>query len=217
VAEQVLPKGFGVGWEGLSYDEARKGNESIYLFLIVVAFVYLVLVAQYESFILPLAVIVSLPVGICGSFFLLSRLGLANDVYSQIGLIMLVGLLGKDAILIVEFAVQRRRAGASIAEAAIEGARSRLRPIQMTSFAFISGLVPLVMATGAGAIGNRTIGATGVGGMLLGTQIGVFLIPGLYVVFAGISDGKKLLRDEAEEPLTETIEHATPTEVHHDA
>lgn len=217
VADEVLPKGFGIGWEGLSYDEARKGNEAIYLFLIVVAFVYLVLVAQYESFILPLAVIASLPVGLCGSFFLLQQLGLANDVYSQIGLIMLVGLLGKDAILIVEFAVQRRRAGASLAEAAVEGARSRLRPIQMTSFAFISGLLPLVLATGAGAIGNRTIGATGVGGMLVGTQIGVFLIPGLYFVFARISDGKKLLRDEVEEPLTETFEHAQPAEVHHDA
>ncbi|MBU3727764.1 MAG: hydrophobe/amphiphile efflux-1 family RND transporter [Phycisphaerales bacterium] len=217
VAKQVLPKGYDIGWEGLSYDESRKGNEAVYLFVIVVAFVYLVLVAQYESFILPLAVIFSLPVGLCGSFLLLGQFGLANDVYAQIGLIMLVGLLGKDAILIIEFAVQRRRAGLSLAEAAIEGGRSRLRPIQMTSFAFISGLLPLLLSTGAGAIGNRTIGATGVGGMLLGTQIGLFIIPGLYYIFARISDGKKLLRDEVTEPLSETFEHTNPEEVQLDA
>ena len=212
VAGEVLPKGFDIGWEGLSYDEARKGNEAVYLFVIVVAFVYLVLVAQYESFILPLAVIVSLPIGLCGSFLLLGQFGLANDVYAQIGLIMLVGLLGKDAILIIEFAVQRRRAGLSLTDAAIEGGRSRLRPIQMTSFAFISGLLPLLLSTGAGAIGNRTIGATGVGGMLLGTQVGLFVIPGLYYIFARISDGRKLLRDESSEPLSEVIEHTEPAE-----
>ena len=212
VAASVLPKGYDIGWEGLSYDESRKGNESVWLFLVVVAFVYLVLVAQYESFVLPLAVIVSLPVGLCGSFLLLKSLGLANDVYAQIGLIMLVGLLGKDAILIVEFAVQRRRAGVSLAQAAIEAGRARLRPIEMTSFAFISGLLPLVLATGAGAIGNRTIGATGVGGMLVGTQIGVLIIPGLYYIFARISDGRKLLRDEVSEPLSETLEHIEPME-----
>ena len=165
------------------------------------------LVAQYESFILPLAVILSLPVGIFGSFLLLQVMGLANDVYAQIGLVMLVGLLGKNAILIVEFAVQKRREGLSLAEAAIEGGRSRFRPIQMTSFAFIAGLVPLVVATGAGALGNRTIGTTGVGGMLIGTVIGVLVIPGLYYLFARISDGKKLLRDEVDEPLSETFEH----------
>jgi HAE1 family hydrophobic/amphiphilic exporter-1 len=216
-AEEVLPPGYDIGWEGLSYDESRKGNESLYLFLIVIAFVYLVLVAQYESFILPLAVIVSLPVGLFGSFWLLRIMGLANDVYAQIGLIMLVGLLGKNAILIVEFAVQRRRQGVSLAEAAVEGGRSRLRPIQMTSFAFISGLLPLVIATGAGAIGNRTIGATGVGGMLLGTVVGVVIIPGLYFLFATMSDGKKLLCDEVNEPLSETFEHTEPFEEHRDA
>ena len=213
VAASVLPKGYDIGWEGLSYDEARKGNEAVYLFVIVVAFVYLVLVAQYESFILPLAVIVSLPIGLCGSFLLLGQFGLANDVYAQIGLIMLVGLLGKDAILIIEFAVQRRRSGTTLAEAAIEGGRSRLRPIQMTSFAFISGLLPLLLSTGAGAIGNRTIGATGVGGMLLGTQVGLFVIPGLYYIFASISDGRKLLRDDSTTPLSETLDHAATTEV----
>ena len=166
-----------------------KGNEAVYIFLIVVVFVYLVLVGQYESFILPLAVILSLPVGLFGSFLFLQAMGLANDVYAQIGLVMLVGLLGKNAILIVEFAVQRRREGLSLKEAAIEGGKLRFRPIQMTSFAFIAGLIPLVVATGAGAIGNRTIGTTGVGGMLVGTVIGVLVIPGLYYLFGKIADG----------------------------
>ena len=164
---------------------------------------YLVLVGQYESFLIPLAVILSLPVGVFGSFFFLQAVGLANDVWAQLGLIMLVGLLGKNAILVVEFAVQRRREGLPLEDAAIEGAKLRFRPIQMTSFAFIAGLVPLVVATGAGAIGNRTIGTTGVGGMLLGTVVGVVAIPGLYYVFARMADARKLLREETDEPLSE--------------
>ena len=164
-------------------------------------FVYLVLAAQYESFILPLAVILSLPVGVFGSFLLLKAMGLANDVYAQIGLIMLVGLLGKNAMLIVEFAVQEQREGATVLEAAIEGARARFRPILMTSFAFIAGLIPLVVATGAGAIGNRTIGTSAVGGMLVGTVIGVLVIPGLYYVFATMIEGRKLIQDERDEPV----------------
>ncbi|MBK6809420.1 MAG: efflux RND transporter permease subunit [Sandaracinaceae bacterium] len=155
---------------------------------------------------MPLAVIFSLPVGIFGSFFLLQAVGLANDVWAQLGMIMLVGLLGKNAILIVEFAVQRRHEGASIEDAAIEAGKLRFRPIQMTSFAFIAGLVPLVVSHGAGAIGNRTIGVAGVGGMLLGTVVGVIVIPGLYYLFARISDGRKLLRDEVDTPLSEPSE-----------
>ena len=205
VAAETLPPGYGLGWEGLSYDEAGKGNLAVYIFLIVVAFVYLVLVAQYESFILPLAVILSLPVGLYGSFQFLDVMGLANDVYAQIGLVMLVGLLGKNAILIVEFAVQRRQEGLSLQEAAIEGGKLRFRPILMTSFAFIAGLLPLVYATGPGAIGNRTIGTAAVGGMLVGTLIGVLVIPGLYYLFGKISDGRYLLKDETDEPLTESI------------
>ena len=145
VAAETLPHGYGIGWEGISYDEAAQGNVAFYIFLIVVVFVYLVLVGQYESFLLPLAVILSLPVGIFGSFLFLKVMGLANDVYAQIGLVMLVGLLGKNAILIVEFAVQRRRQGLSLKEAAIEGGKLRFRPILMTSFAFIAGLIPLVL------------------------------------------------------------------------
>ena len=207
VGAETLPRGFDVGWSGLSYDESRKGNEAVIIFLIVVAFVYLVLVAQYESFILPLAVILSLPVGLFGSLFFLQAMGLANDVYAQIGLVMLVGLLGKNAILIVEFAVQRRLEGVSLKDAAVEGAKLRFRPIQMTSFAFIAGLLPLVVATGAGAIGNRTIGTTGAGGMLVGTVIGVLVIPGLYYLFGKLDGGRKLLKDETHEPLSEIAVH----------
>jgi hydrophobic/amphiphilic exporter-1 (mainly G- bacteria), HAE1 family len=205
VGAQTLPRGFDVGWSGLAYDEARKGNETVYIFFIVVAFVYLVLIAQYESFILPLAVILSLPVGLFGSFFFLKAVGLANDVYAQIGLVMLVGLLAKNAILIVEFAVQRRQEGVSLQDAAVEGARLRFRPIQMTSFAFIAGLIPLIVATGAGAIGNRTIGTTAAGGMLVGTVVGVLVIPGLYYLFGRIDGGRKLLKDETRSPLTEVF------------
>ncbi len=205
VAEETLPPGYGLGWEGLSYDEAGKGNLAVYIFLIVVAFVYLVLVGQYESFIIPLAVILSLPVGLYGSFQFLHIMGLSNDVYAQIGLVMLVGLLGKNAILIVEFAVQRRQEGLSLKEAAIEGGKLRFRPILMTSFAFIAGLLPLVVATGPGAIGNRTIGTTAVGGMLVGTLLGVLVIPGLYYIFGKISDGRSIIKDEVDEPLVETI------------
>ena len=206
VAKEVLPRGFDIGWQGLSYDEATKGNTAIYIFIIVVIFVYLVLVGQYESFILPLAVIVSLPVGLFGSFMLLKALGLANDVYAQIGLVMLVGLLGKNAILIIEFAVQRRAEGLSLKEAGIEGGKLRFRPILMTSFAFIAGLIPLVRATGPGAIGNRTIGTTAVGGMLLGTVVGVLVIPGLYYLFGKMDDGRKLLENESHSPLSEGFE-----------
>lgn len=203
VAAQKLPKGYDIAWEGLSFDEAQRGNESLYIFIIVLVFVYFVLAAQYESFLLPFAVILSLPVGVFGSFILLKAMGLANDVYAQIGVIMLVGLLGKNAVLIVEFAVQKQRQGATILEAAIEGSKARFRPILMTSFAFIAGLIPLVVATGAGAIGNRTIGGSSLGGMLIGTLFGVLIIPGLYYIFAKMSEGRNLIKDEASEPLSE--------------
>jgi HAE1 family hydrophobic/amphiphilic exporter-1 len=212
VAKETLPPGYDIGWEGLSFDEAGKGNLAIAIFVIVVIFVYLVLVGQYESFILPLAVILSLPVGIFGSFLLLQMMGLANDVYCQIGLVMLVGLLGKNAILIVEFAVQRHHEGISLKEAAIEGGKLRFRPILMTSFAFIAGLIPLVRATGPGAIGNRTIGGTAVGGMLVGTVLGVLVIPGLYYIFGQITaNSGKFIQDEVDTPLSESIEpHPDP-------
>ncbi len=203
VAKENLPRGYDIAWEGLSYDESRRGNESIYIFLVVIVFVYLVLAAQYESFILPFAVLISLIPGIFGSFFLLKAMGLANDVYAQIGLIMLAGLLGKNAVLIVEFAVQKNNGGMSVFDAAIEGAKARFRPILMTSFAFIAGLIPLVLASGAGAVGNHTIGASALGGMLFGTIFGVLIIPGLYFIFGKLAEGRKLIQDEDVNPLSE--------------
>ncbi|MFW2376560.1 MAG: efflux RND transporter permease subunit [Cellulophaga baltica] len=212
VAKETLPRGYDIAWEGLSYDEANRGSESIYIFAIVLIFVYFVLAAQYESFLLPFAVILSLPVGVFGSFALLKVMGLANDVYAQIGVIMLVGLLGKNAVLIIEFAVQKRRQGATVLEAAIEGSRSRFRPILMTSFAFIAGLIPLVIASGAGAIGNRTIGGSAMGGMLIGTIFGVLLIPGLYYIFGTMADGRSLIKGEATEPVSEEFIRETEVE-----
>lgn len=203
-----LPKGYDIAWEGLSFDEANKGNEAIYIFIVVLVFVYMVLAAQYESFIIPLAVIFSLPVGIFGTFLMLKLMGLENNIYAQIGLIMLVGLLGKNAVLIVEFAIQKRREGFTVLEAAIEGAKVRFRPILMTSFAFVAGLIPLIIATGAGAIGNKTLGAAALGGMLFGTIFGVVIIPGLYFIFGSIADGRKLIKNEDDSSLTEDLVHA---------
>lgn len=208
VAKATLPHGYDIGWEGLSFDEANRGNEAMIIFGVVLVFVYMVLAAQYESFILPLVVVLSLPAGVFGSFFLLKGLGLANDIYAQVGLVMLVGLLGKNAVLIVEYAVQKHAQGLSIKDAAIESARVRFRPILMTSFAFIAGLIPLVLATGAGAVGNRTIGSSALGGMLFGTIFGVILIPGLYYIFAKLSDGKSMIRNEEFEPLTEIYHYS---------
>ncbi len=207
VAKKTLPRGYDIDWGGLSKDEVMRGNEALYIFLIVLAFVYFVLAAQYESFILPLAVVFSLPAGVFGSFLLIKVMGLANDIYAQVGLVMLVGLLGKNAVLIVEFAVQKHKEGFTVLNAAIEGAKVRFRPILMTSFAFIAGLIPLVLATGAGAIGNRTIGSSALGGMLFGTVFGVIIVPGLYFIFGKIAEGRQLIKGEKENPLTEEIEH----------
>lgn len=207
VAAKYLPNGFDIDWSALSYDETRRGNEAIYIFVIVLVFAYLVLAAQYESFIIPLVVILSLPAGVFGSFIMVKGMGLANDIYAQVGLVMLVGLLGKNAVLIVEFAVQKQHQGATVLEAAIEGAKVRFRPILMTSFAFIAGLIPLVFAHGAGAIGNRTIGSSALGGMLLGTIFGVIIVPGLYYIFATIAEGRKLIRDEDSDSLTDSLVH----------
>lgn len=205
VAEKTLPRGFGIDWAGISKDEVGRGNEAIFIFLICLLFVYLVLAAQYESFVLPFAVILSLPAGIFGSFLLLTICGLENNIYAQVAFVMLIGLLGKNAVLIVEFAVQKHEAGATVLDAAMEGAKVRFRPILMTSFAFIAGLVPLVFATGPGKIGNRTIGSAALGGMLLGTVCGVLIIPGLYYIFGRISEKTKFVKDEKENSLTEEI------------
>jgi HAE1 family hydrophobic/amphiphilic exporter-1 len=184
VAQTKLPKGYDIDWAGITRDEVAAGNEAIYIFLLCLLFVYLLLSAQYESFLLPLPVMLSLPIGICGALFFLWLLGLENNIYAQIAMIMLIGLLGKNAILIVEFAAMQQKQGLSPAEAAVEAATLRLRPILMTSFAFIVGLIPLVLATGAGALGNKTIGTAAAGGMFFGTIFGLLIIPGLYYIFA---------------------------------
>jgi HAE1 family hydrophobic/amphiphilic exporter-1 len=207
VAEKTLPRGFAIDWAGVSKDESSRGNEAIYIFLICLGFVYLILSAQYESFVLPLAVILSLPAGIFGAFTFLKIFGLENNIYAQVAMVMLIGLLGKNAVLIVEFAVQKHRSGSSVFKAAVEGATVRFRPILMTSFAFVAGLIPLLMATGPGKIGNRTIGSAAAGGMLFGTVFGVLIIPGLYYLFAKISEKNILVADEDENPLTEEIDH----------
>jgi hydrophobic/amphiphilic exporter-1 (mainly G- bacteria), HAE1 family len=207
---KTLPRGYDIAWEGLSFDEARRGNEAAVIFAVVLLFVYLVLAAQYESFVIPLAVLLSLPTGFFGSFLFLKLTGLSNDIFAQVGMVMLVGLLGKNAVLIVEFAAQKHAQGMSVAEAAIEGAKTRLRPILMTSFAFVAGLLPLVFATGPGAIGNRTIGTTALGGMVFGTIFGVILIPGLYFLLGKLTEGKKLIQDEEESPLSEPVNSEGP-------
>ena len=189
VAKKTLPKGYVIEWSGITREEVISGNQTLYIFLICLVFIYLILSAQYESFKLPLAVLMSLPIGIFGSYFLLKITGMQNNIFAQVALVMLIGLLGKNAILIVEFAMQRQQEGVSALKAAVEGAGARLRPILMTSLAFVAGLIPLAIATGAGALGNRSIGIASIGGMLLGTILGVFVIPGLYVVMAEL--GKK--------------------------
>ncbi|KMQ59933.1 multidrug transporter AcrB [Chryseobacterium angstadtii] len=217
VADKTLPRGFGIDWAGISKDEVSRGNEAIFIFLVCLGFVYLILAAQYESFILPLPVILSLPTGIFGAFLCLKLLGLENNIYAQVAMVMLIGLLGKNAVLIVEFAVQKKaEEGIPVAQAAIEGAAIRFRPILMTSFAFVAGLIPLVMATGPGAIGNRTIGTAAAGGMLIGTIFGLMIIPGLYYIFGTIAEKSRLARYEEENPLTEQTEPYQHDDKHED-
>ncbi|HRP58127.1 efflux RND transporter permease subunit [Agriterribacter sp.] len=182
-ATQILPAGYGYEYSGMTREELSAGAQTVFIFMLVILFVYLLLSAQYGSYILPFSILLSLPIGLAGAFLFAKLFGISNNIYLQITLIMLVGLLAKNAILIVEFALDRRRQGMPVVEAAIQGAEARLRPILMTSFAFIFGLLPLMVATGAGATGNRSIGTGAVGGMLIGTVLGIFVIPVLFVVF----------------------------------
>ena len=227
VAATELPKGYAYEWSGMSREEVESGNQALYIFAICLVFVYLLLMAQYESVFLPLSVLLSLPTGIFGSFFFLQLMGLQNNIYAQVALVMLIGLLGKNAILIVEFASQREREGLPILDAAVEGAVSRLRPILMTSFAFIAGLIPLCMASGAGALGNRSIGTAAAGGMFTGTLFGLIIVPGLYVFFAKLAKrfgSNKPADDELQEPTprkadahsvtVSTQPHANGTVIH---
>lgn len=188
VAAETLPPGYGYEFSGLTREEMASGSQSILIFVLSVIFVYFLMAAQYESFILPLSIIFSLPIGIAGSFIFAKMMGVENNIYFEIALIMLIGLLAKNAILIVEFALQRRHRGMSIIQSAIEGATARLRPILMTSFAFIFGLIPLVIGGGVGANANRSIGVGAVGGMLIGTMIGILVIPAMFVIFQTIQE-----------------------------
>ncbi|MDH5034830.1 efflux RND transporter permease subunit [Chryseobacterium cucumeris] len=178
-----LPSDYSYEWTGLSLEEKSAGNQTIAIFGLCLLFVYLLLAAQYESYILPLAVMLSIPTGIVGAFLGIKAIGLDNNIYVQVGLIMLIGLLAKNAILIVEFAIQRRKAGLSILDSALEGAKARLRPIIMTSLAFIVGMVPLMISSGGMASGNKSISTSAAMGMLSGVVLGVFVIPVLYMFF----------------------------------
>ncbi|MDQ6477198.1 efflux RND transporter permease subunit [Dyadobacter sp. LHD-138] len=180
---EKLPSDYGYEWTGLSLEEKSAGNQTVFIFALCLLFVYFLLAAQFESYLLPLSVLLSIPTGIIGAFAAIKAIGLDNNIYVQVGLIMLVGLLAKNAILIVEFAVQRRALGSSIKESAIEGAKSRLRPILMTSLAFIVGMIPLMVAQGGSAVGNRSISTGATIGMLSGVVLGIFVIPLLYMLF----------------------------------
>ncbi len=190
---KTLPSNYSTAYSGLTREEVSAGNQTTTIFILSIIFVYFLLAAQYESYLLPLSVLFSLPLGVFGAYFSTKFAGLENNIYFQIALIMLIGLLAKNAILIVEFAIQRRKNGESIVDAAIHGAKARLRPILMTSFAFILGLMPLVLANGVGAAGNRSIGTGAVGGLLIGTITGVFVIPILFILFQWLQEkvGKK--------------------------
>jgi len=197
VAAEKFPAGYGYEFSGLTREEIASGRSSMLIFVLCVIFVYFLLAAQYESFVLPLSILFSLPVGIAGAFIFARLMGVENNIYLQISLIMLIGLLAKNAILIVEFALQRRQAGMPIMQAAIEGAVARLRPILMTSIAFIVGLLPLIIGGGVGANGNRSIGVGAIGGMIIGTFIGILIIPAMYVIFQTLQE--KIKKPELQE------------------
>jgi HAE1 family hydrophobic/amphiphilic exporter-1 len=199
VAAQTLPIGYGYEYSGISREEESSGSQTLYIFMLSLLFVYLLLSALYESYLLPLAVLLSLPVGLSGVYVFARLFGLDNNIYMQISVIMLIGLLSKNAILIVTFAQERREKGMSILDAAIEGAKVRLRPILMTSFAFVFGLLPLMFASGIGANGNKSIGIGAIGGMLFGTLLAVFVIPPLFVIFESLQEKLKPYKKSDEE------------------
>lgn len=188
VIKKELPTGYGYEWSGLSREEKRSGEQIFLIFGLCILFTYFILAAQYESYILPLAVLLSVPTGLLGVFMAIKMAGITNNIYVQIGLIMLIGLLAKNAILIVEFATQARKKGMPIVTSAIEGARQRFRPILMTSLAFIIGLVPLTFAAGPAAVGNHSISVGAIGGMLSGVVLGVIFIPVLYILFQSLHE-----------------------------
>jgi HAE1 family hydrophobic/amphiphilic exporter-1 len=199
VAAEILPAGYSYDYQGLTREEAKASNTTAIIFLLCFIFIYLILSAQYESYILPLAVVLSVPFGLAGCFLFTMMFGHANDIYMQISLIMLIGLLAKNAILIVQFALERRQMGMAITWSAILGAAARLRPILMTSLAMVIGLLPMMFASGVGKNGNQTLGAAAVGGMLIGTLFQIIVVPGLFVIFQSLQEKISPMKFEGEE------------------
>jgi HAE1 family hydrophobic/amphiphilic exporter-1 len=200
VAAQTLDRGYTYQFSGLTKEELSSGSQTTLIFGLCLIFIYFLLSAQYKSYILPFSVLLSLPIGLAGAFIFANLFGVDNNIFLQISLIMLIGLLAKNAILIVEFALLHRLSGRSLVQSAIFGARARLRPILMTSFAFIFGLIPLMIATGAGALSNRSIGTAAVGGMLIGTLFGVFVIPVLFIIFQSLQEKIGGVKEPVHEP-----------------
>lgn len=205
VAAATLPTGYGYEFGGMSREESSTGNTTTLVFVICVVFIYLILCALYESLFVPLAVILSVPFGLTGSFLFARMFGLENNIYLQTGLIMLIGLLAKTAILLTEYASDRRRAGISIPQAALSAAKVRLRPILMTSLTMIFGMLPLMFASGVGANGNISIGVGTVGGMLIGTVALLFIVPPLFIVFQWLQERWMPERNRDEEPQSEPV------------
>ena len=183
----------------MTRSEAASSNSTALIFVLCFIFIYLILSAQYESYILPLAVVLSVPFGLAGAFLFTQLFGHSNDIYMQISLIMLIGLLAKNAILIVQFALERRQLGMAISWSAVLGSAARLRPILMTSLAMIIGLLPMMFAAGVGKNGNQTLGAAAVGGMLIGTLLQIFVVPTLFVIFQSLQEKISPMKFEDEE------------------
>ena len=199
VAAEMLPQGYTYDYQGLTREEAKATNSTALIFVLCFIFIYLILSAQYESYILPLAVVLSVPFGLAGCFVFTTVFGHANDIYMQISLIMLIGLLAKNAILIVQFALERRHLGMAVSWSAILGSAARLRPILMTSLAMVIGLLPMMFASGVGKNGNQPLGAAAVGGMLVGTLCQLFVVPTLFVIFQSLQEKFRPLKFEEEE------------------
>ena len=217
VAAVTLPAGYTYDFSGLTREEAKASNTTGIIFLLCFIFIYLILSAQYESYILPLSVLLSVPFGLAGCFLFTNLFGHANDIYMQISMIMLIGLLAKNAILIVQFALERRQTGMAISWSAVLGAAARLRPILMTSLAMVIGLLPMMFASGVGKNGNQTLGAAAVGGMLIGTILQIFVVPTLFVIFQSLQEKIRPLKFEDEENAEVAAElaqyaHAKPVD-----
>ena len=211
VAAEVLPAGYSYDYQGLTREEAKASNTTAVIFVLCLIFIYLILSAQYESYILPLAVVLSVPFGLAGCFLFTMMFGHANDIYMQISLIMLIGLLAKNAILIVQFALERRQLGMAVSWSAVLGAAARLRPILMTSLAMVIGLLPLMFASGVGKNGNQTLGAAAVGGMLIGTLCQIFVVPTLFTLFQSLQEKIRPMNfgdEENEDVATEVAQYA---------